>query len=70
MTTELAAVAAQPKAASPHIIAESPDFDERWAAWQAKGAAHERAFRRKMAVVIPILVASAAALILYALVGR
>lgn len=70
MTTDLAAVAAQPQAARLRTIAESPDFDERWAAWQAKGAAHERAFRRKMAVVIPILVASAAALILYALVGR
>jgi len=24
-------------------------FDERWAAWQAKGAARDRAFRRKLA---------------------
>lgn len=70
MTTELAAVAAQSKAASPHRVAGLPGFDERWATWQAKGAAHERAFRRKMAVVVPILVAAAAALTIYALVGR
>ena len=31
-------------------------FDERWAAWQAKGAAHDRAFRRKLAVAAPIVI--------------
>ena len=60
MTTELAAVTVQPKAAISNTIAESPGFDERWAAWQAKGAAYDRAFRRKIEVVVPILVAAAA----------
>ena len=31
-------------------------FDERWAAWQAKGAARDRAFRRKLAVAAPIVI--------------
>ena len=31
-------------------------FDERWAAWEAKGAAHDRAFRRKLAVAAPIVI--------------
>jgi hypothetical protein len=31
-------------------------FDERWAAWQAKGAAHDRRFRRKLAVAAPIVI--------------
>ena len=31
-------------------------FDERWAAWQAKGAARDRAFRRKLAVTAPIVI--------------
>ena len=32
-----------------------PGFEERWAAWQAKGAAHDRAVRRRFAIVAPIL---------------
>ena len=40
-------------AARPSTPALSPEseatFDERWAAWQAKGAARDRAFRRKLA---------------------
>ena len=47
---------------------ESTDFERRWAAWQAKGAAHDRAVRRKMAVAAPILIV--AAIIIYALLGR
>ena len=31
-------------------------FDQRWAAWQAKGAARDRAFRRKLAVAAPIAI--------------
>ena len=60
-------VAAPPPAAIYTALAES-SFDERWAAWQAKGAAHDRAFRRKMTVAAPILIV--AALVLYALLGR
>ena len=44
-------------------------FDERWEAWQAKGAAHDRAVRRKLAIAAP-LVAVIAAVIFYALVIR
>ena len=37
-------------------------FPERWAAWQARGAAHDRATRRKLFVVAAILVLSVAIL--------
>jgi len=43
--------------------------DERWAAWEARGAAHDRAVRRKMAVAGPILII-VAAVIVYAFLGR
>ena len=43
-------------------------LDARWAAWQAKGAAHDRAVRRKMAVAGPLVLLVAAAL-LYAAFG-
>ena len=43
--------------------------EERWAAWEAKGAAHDRGVRRKMAIAGPILL-MLAAVILYGLVGR
>jgi hypothetical protein len=69
MTTELAAVTAQPKAATVAAMGESPGFDERWATWLTKGAAQDRAFRRKMAVAAPILIA-VAAVVIYAFVGR
>jgi hypothetical protein len=44
---------------------QSARFDERWAAWQAKGAAHDRTFRRKMAVAVPLAIVIA--LVAYAL---
>jgi hypothetical protein len=44
-------------------------FGERWEAWQAKGAAHDRALRRKLAIAAPVFAVVAAA-IFYALVGR
>ena len=69
MSTELSAVTAPPNGATSTAIGESPGFDERWAAWQAKGAAHDRAVRRKMAVAAPILIA-VAAVVIYAFVGR
>jgi hypothetical protein len=37
-------------------------FPERWAAWQARGAANDRATKRKLFVVAAILVVSAAIL--------
>ena len=69
MNTNLAVVATPPKAETPNLPTASPAFDERWAAWQAKGAAHDRAVRRKMAVAAPILIV-VAAVVFYALVGR
>lgn len=69
MAIDVPIVAARPQAAVFTAVPEVSSFDERWAAWQAKGVAHDQAFRRKMAVVGPILVA-VAALVIYALVGR
>lgn len=37
-------------------------FPERWAAWQARGAARDRTTRRKLLVVAAILVLSVAIL--------
>ena len=37
-------------------------FPERWAAWQARGAANDRATRRKLFVVAALLVLSMAIL--------
>jgi hypothetical protein len=37
-------------------------FRERWAAWQARGAAHDRATRRKLLVFAAIVVLSSAVL--------
>ena len=34
-------------------------FEERWAAWQARGVAHDRAMRRKLFVVAAIVVLGA-----------
>jgi hypothetical protein len=33
-----------------------PDFDARWAAWLARGAAHDRALRHRLAIVVPAVV--------------
>ena len=41
--------AARPSTPAPSHESEAT-FDERWAAWQAKGAARDRAFRRKPAL--------------------
>jgi hypothetical protein len=38
-------------------------FDERWAAWQAKGAAQDRAFRRKLALTAPVAIIVLAAIV-------
>lgn len=42
----------------------APDFARRWTAWQAHGAAHERAVRRRLAIFAPITVLGALALFL------
>ena len=33
----------------------SSNFDERWEAWQATGAAHDRGVRRNLAIVTPFI---------------
>ena len=60
---------AAPEATASTPVPQSASFEERWAAWQAKGAAHDRAVRRKMILAAPVLVV-VIALIAYALVGR
>ena len=30
-----------------------PDFDARWAPWLARGAAHDRALRHRLVLVVP-----------------
>jgi hypothetical protein len=70
MAIEVPPVAAPPPAAPPSTTASEPEsFDQRWAAWQAKGAAHDRAVRRKMAVAAPIMIILTA-VITYVLLGR
>ena len=49
-------------------LTPSSTADERWHAWQVKGAAHDRAVRRRMAIVVPIVLV--AATLLYAFVIR
>jgi hypothetical protein len=41
-------------------------FAERWAAWEARGAANERATRRKLSAVAAIIVMGAAIVIAWA----
>lgn len=48
--------------------APTPSFEERWTAWQARGAAHDRAVRRRMMFAVPILAIVAA--VLYILLLR
>ena len=48
---------------------ESTDFDQRWDAWREKGAAEDRAFRRRMTQLVPIVII-VAAVCMYALLGR
>jgi hypothetical protein len=69
MGIDVSTVAAPPPRAA--IAAAGPEtasFDERWAAWQAKGVAHDGAVRRKMAVAVPILLV-VAAVVIYLLRG-
>jgi hypothetical protein len=63
-------VAVEPRReAIPLPVPESASFDQRWAAWQAKGAAHDHAVRRTMAIAVPVLLV-VVAVVVYALLGR
>ena len=55
-------------AAAPQTSNGELSLDQRWAAWEAKGVAQDRATRRRMARLAPVLVVAAG--ILYALLGR
>lgn len=46
-------------------VSPDPDFDVLWAAWQARGAAHERMIRRRVVILAATLAIPAA--ILYSL---
>lgn len=46
-----------------------PGFDERWAAWRAHGAAHDRAVRQRLMFAVPVMIVLAGAM-LYAFVIR
>jgi hypothetical protein len=48
--------------------ADTRSFEERWAAWLARGAAHDRAVRRRMMFGVPTLAIVAA--VLYVLLTR
>ena len=69
MPIDVSTVAVPSQAALSTAVSETASFDERWAAWQAKGAAHDRALRRKVAVAAPILIVIAA-IVSYVLLGR
>ena len=60
---------AAPQASAPVAVRDIASEDQRWAAWRAKGIAHDEAVRRRLAIVGPIFLA-VAAIVVYALVAR
>ena len=54
---------------SPALPPSNTSSDERWAAWVAKGEAHDRLLRRKWLITLPILGVVAALVITYVLIG-
>ena len=70
MSTNVSSVSTQN---TPTHVEALPDvlnstFEERWAAWVARGASRDLAFRRRVRVAAPILAVVAA--VVYFLVGR
>ena len=61
-SSRIPAVSADPGSRIAGSAGEST-FEERWAAWQARGAAHDRAVRRRIAIVAPVI--ALVAIILY-----
>lgn len=59
-TEDSAAVVAETSgvSAGPTITPTADTSEERWAAWQARGDAHDRVTRRRMAIAVPILLAA------------
>ena len=50
-------IVSQDISTQPAVVPEAvtSSVDERWAAWLARGEAHDRAVRRKIAIAAPIL---------------
>jgi hypothetical protein len=69
MSIDSTAVAASEKVVASTALGESAGFDERWATWQARGEAHDRAFRRNLFVAAAVVILVVAAL-MYAVPGR
>ena len=69
MAINVPTIAARPQTALSTAEPEAASFDKRWAAWQAKGVANDRAVGRTMAVAVPILIV-VAAVVVYVLLGN
>jgi small-conductance mechanosensitive channel len=69
MVSDKSTIAPPTQAAIVTAVSEAASFEERWAAWHAKGVAHDRAVRGNMAVAAPVLLL-VAAVALYVLLGR
>jgi hypothetical protein len=71
MSTGLLPVLTPDVPTPPAAVPAVSSFDERWEAWRARGAAHDRAVGRRLAIAAPILAVVAVAIaIFYALVVR
>lgn len=61
--SQSASVSESPRSANPSAaISSDPDFDARWAAWKARGVAHDRAVRRRLTILAAALAIPAAIL--------
>jgi small-conductance mechanosensitive channel len=69
MAIDVPTVVTPPETPTVTHVAAASTFDERWAAWRAKGAAHDRAVRRKTTIAAPILIV-VVAVVMYALLGQ
>ena len=68
LSESTAAVPPSTREHSAVAIAPEADFEARWAAWRARGIAHERAVRRKLILIVGVAGAVATiAAIAYAL---
>ena len=68
MSTDLLSAPRTEAVPSTSTASSMLDADERWRAWQAKGAAHDEAVRRRMLIVIPIVIVLA--IVFYVIVLR
>ena len=63
--TEL--IVSSPYANRAALATAEPDFEARWAAWEARGAAHDREVRRNLIVMVPAVAFTALTAYLLAL---